>query len=43
MLRSMEAFFVVVLVAALLGVGVVAFMVLLRMKKTMDPTHSQER
>jgi hypothetical protein len=38
----MEAFFVVVLAAAVLGVGVVALMTLLRLKKKMDPTDSQE-
>jgi hypothetical protein len=39
----MEAFFVVVLAATLLGVGFAALTVLLRMNKTMDPTDSQER
>ena len=39
----MEAFFVVVVAAAILGVGVVALMVLLRLKRTMDPTDPQER
>lgn len=39
----MEAFFVVVLAATMLGVGAVALMVLLRLKKKMDPTDSQER
>ena len=39
----MEAFFVVVLAVAMLGVGLVALMVLRRMKKKMDPTDSQER
>jgi hypothetical protein len=39
----MEAFFVVVLAATVLGVGALALMVLLRLKKKMDPTDSQER
>jgi hypothetical protein len=39
----MEAVFVVVLAAAVLGVGVVALMVLSRMRKKMDPPDSQER
>lgn len=39
----MEAFFVVVLAAALLGVGGLALMVLLRTKKKMDPTEPEER
>ena len=39
----MDAFFVVVLAAAVLGVGVVAVIALLRLKHTMDPTDSQER
>jgi hypothetical protein len=39
----MEAFFVVVLAAAVLGVGAVALTVLLRMRKKMDPADSQER
>jgi hypothetical protein len=38
----MEAFFVVVLAAGLLSVGVLALVVLLRMMKQMDPTDSQE-
>ena len=42
-LRSMEAFYVVVLAAAVLGVGVVALMALSRMPKKMDRTDSQER
>ena len=39
----MEAFYVVVLAAAVLGVGVLALIVLSRMRKKMDPTDSQER
>ncbi len=39
----MEAFFVVVLVAAMVAVGVVALMALHRMKNKMDPTDPQER
>jgi hypothetical protein len=39
----MDAFFVVVLAAAVLGVGVVALIALLRLKSKMDPTDSQER
>jgi hypothetical protein len=39
----MEAFFVVVLAAAVLGVGVLALIVLSRMRKQMNPTDSQER
>jgi hypothetical protein len=39
----MEAFFVVVLTAAVLGVGVAALLVLKRVKNTIDPTDSQER
>ncbi len=39
----MEAFFVVVVAAAILGVGVVALTVLLRLKRRMDPTDPQER
>jgi hypothetical protein len=39
----MEAFFVVVVAAAILGVGVVALMVLLRLRRRMDPTDPQER
>ena len=42
-LRSMEAFYVVVLAAAVLGVGVVALMALSRMRKKMDRPDSQER
>ena len=42
-LRRMEAFFVVVLAVAMLGVGLVALMVLRWMKKKMDPTDFQER
>jgi hypothetical protein len=43
MLKAMEAFFVVVLVAAVLCVGAVAVLVLLRTKAKMDPPDSQER
>lgn len=39
----MEAFFVVVLAASVLAVGVVALLALLRLKRKMDPTDSQER
>ncbi len=39
----MDAFFVVVLAVAMLGVGLVALMVLRWMKKKMDPTDFQER
>jgi NADH:ubiquinone oxidoreductase subunit K len=39
----MEAFFVVVLAAAVLGVGVVALVALSRMRKRMNPTDPQER
>ncbi len=39
----MEAFFVVVLALALLGVGAVALTALLRMKRKMDPNDPQER
>jgi hypothetical protein len=39
----MEAFFVVVLAAAVLGVGVLALVVLRRMKHRIDPTDPQER
>ena len=39
----MEAFYVVVLAVAVLGVGVLALIVLSRMRKKMDPTDSQER
>ena len=39
----MEAFFVVVVAAAILAVGVVALMALLRLKGRMDPTDPQER
>ena len=42
-LRSMEAFYVVVLAAAVLGVGVVALMAMSRMRKKMDRPDSQER
>ncbi len=38
----MEAFVVVVLAVAMLGVGLVALLVLRRMKKKMDPTDFQE-
>ena len=39
----MEAVFVVVLAAAVLGVGVLALMMLSRMRKKMDRPDSQER
>jgi len=39
----MEAVYVVVLAAAVLGVGVVALMALSRMRKKMDRPDSQER
>ncbi len=39
----MDAFFVVVIAAAVLAVGVVALLALRRLKQTMDPTDSQER
>jgi hypothetical protein len=39
----MEAVFVVVIAAAVLGVGVVALMMLSRMRKKMDRPDSQER
>jgi multisubunit Na+/H+ antiporter MnhC subunit len=39
----MEAFFVVLLTAAVLGVGVVALMAMSRMRKKMDRPDSQER
>ncbi len=39
----MEAFYVVVLAAAVLGVGVLALIALSRMRKKMNPTDSQER
>ncbi len=39
----MEAFFVVVVAATILGVGVVALMALLRLKRRMDLTDPQER
>ena len=39
----MEAFFVVVLAAAVLGVGAVALVALRRLRSKMDPTDSQER
>ena len=42
-LPAMEAFFVVVLAAAVLGVGVVALLALLRAKRKMDPPDTQER
>ena len=42
-LPAMEAFFVVVLAAAMLGVGVVALLALLRAKRKMDPPDTQER
>lgn len=39
----MEALFVVVLATAILCVGVLALVVLRRMKSSMDPTDPQER
>ena len=39
----MEAFYVIVLAAAVLGVGAVALMALSRMRKKMDRPDSQER
>jgi hypothetical protein len=42
-LPAMEAFFVVVLAAAVLGVGVLALLALLRAKRKMDPPDTQER
>jgi hypothetical protein len=38
----MEAYFVVVIAAGMLGVGLVALMVLRRMSRKMDPTDLQE-
>jgi hypothetical protein len=43
MLGPMEALFVVVLAAALLGVGGVALLALLRTRKKMDPIEPEER
>ena len=43
MLTTMEAFFVVVLAAAILGVGLVALLAVRRMKQKMNPTDFQER
>ncbi len=39
----MEAFFVVVLAAAVLGVGVMALLAMLRARRKMDPPKKQER
>jgi hypothetical protein len=39
----MEAFFVVVLAAAVLGVGVLALLAFLRARRRMDPPDPQER
>ncbi len=39
----MEAFFVVVLAVAILSIGVLALVVLRRMKRHMTPTDPQER
>ena len=39
----MEAFFVVVIAAAVLGVGIAALVLLLRLTRKMHPTDSQER
>lgn len=39
----MEAFVVVVLAVTVLGVGAIALVGLRRLKKTLDPTDSQER
>jgi hypothetical protein len=38
----MEAFFVAVIAVAVLGVGILALVVLLRMKKKIDPADPQE-
>jgi len=38
----MEAFFVVVVAVAVLGVGVLALYGLRRMKRQMDPTHATD-
>ncbi|MCW2762615.1 MAG: hypothetical protein JWR85_2816 [Marmoricola sp.] len=38
----MEAFFVAVIAVAVLGVGILALFVLLRMKKKIDPSDTQE-
>ncbi len=35
----MDAFFVVVVAAAVLAVGAIALVVLIRMRKKMEPTH----
>ena len=42
-LPGMEAFFVVLLAAAMLGVGAVALLVLRRLNRMTDPNDSQER
>jgi hypothetical protein len=39
----MEAFFVVVLAAAMLGVGALAWLALSRARRKMDPPDTQER
>ena len=39
----MDVFFVVVLALAALAVGVTALLAVLRLKRHMDPTDSQER
>ena len=39
----MDVFFVVVLALAALAIGVTALLVVLRLKRQMDPTDSQER
>ena len=41
MLTTMEAFFVVVLAAAVLGVGLVALMTLRRLRTKMNPTDQE--
>jgi len=41
MLTNMEAFFVVVLAAAVLGVGLVALMALRRLRTRMNPTDQE--
>ncbi len=42
MLSPVEAFFVVVVAVAVLGVGVLALYGLRRMKSHMDPTHAAD-
>lgn len=39
----MDAFFVVVLALAALAIGVTALLTVLRLKRHLDPTDSQER